>query len=154
MMPPWIPELFSAPALARIEERRNARMSAVPYFDGLLTGEMDARIGSFAGQPELHDPIRGRVRGVSAFARFVTDTTTWMAERNVTVEDVDVIATPSCAIEEVVLHVDGDAGRIQLPLALAAERDRHARIIELRLYFSTWPVTGGHAVRPPLLQPD
>jgi hypothetical protein len=27
-------------------------------------------------------------------------------------------------------------------------------LIELRVYFSTWPLTGGHAVRPPLLQPD
>jgi hypothetical protein len=153
MMPPWIPELFSAPALARIEERRNARMSAVPYFDGLLTGEMDARIGSFAGQPELHDPIRGRVRGVSAFARFVTDTTTWMAERNVTVEDVDVIATPSRGTEEVVLHVDGDAGRIQLPLALAAERPgrahHRAAVVLQHVAGDRW-----HAVRPPLLQPD
>ena len=52
------------------------------------------------------------------------------------------------------LHLDGDDGRIELPLALAADRDEDARILELRVYFSSWPVTGGHAIRPPLLQPD
>ena len=52
------------------------------------------------------------------------------------------------------LHVDGDGGRIGLPVALAADHDEEERILELRLYFSSWPLTGRHANRPPLLQPD
>jgi SnoaL-like domain len=150
---PWAPELFSAPVLARFEERRG-RLEGVPFFDGLMTGEIDALIGSFAGEPEVHHPVRGRVKGSSAFMRFVADTTTWMAERNVTVADGDFIVTPSGGVEEFVLHLDGDAGRIELPLALAADLDQDARMIELRMYFSRWPLTGGHQVRPPLLQPD
>jgi hypothetical protein len=128
--------------------------TAVPYFDGLITGETDALIGSFAGEPELHHPVRGRIRGADAFGRFVTNTNTWIAERNVTIEDVNFILTPRRGIEEVVLHIDGDDGRMELPLALAADRDEDARILELRVYFSTWPLTGAHAIRPPLLQPD
>jgi hypothetical protein len=152
---PWAPELFSAPAVERIlAERRRERLASVPYFDGLVTGEIDALIGSFAGEPELHHPVRGRIRGAPAFGRFVTDTNAWLAERNVTVEDVNVIFTPRGGVEEVVLHLDSDNGRIELPLALAANRDDDGRIIEFRIYFSTWPLTGGHAIRPPLLQPD
>jgi hypothetical protein len=152
---PWLPELFSAPVLQRIlDERRHERLAAVPYFDGLMTGEIDALIGSFAGEPELHHPVRGRIKGASAFGRFVADTQTWLAERHVTVEDVNFIVTPRRGIEEVVLYLDGHDRRVELPLALAADRDEEARIIELRIYFSTWPLTGGHAIRPPLLQPD
>jgi len=154
---PWIPELFSAPALQHVlDERRQRRerLAAVPYFDGLRTGETDALIKSFAGEPELHHPVRGRVKGVRAFARFVTDTNRWVAERNVTIEDVNFIVTPRRGVEEVVLHLDDDDGRIELPLALAADRAEDARIIELRVYFSTWPLTGGHAIRPPVLQPE
>jgi hypothetical protein len=77
-----------------------------------------------------------------------------VAERNVTIEDVNFIVTPRRGVEEVVLHLDGDDGRIELPLALAADRAQDARIIELRVYFSTWPLTGGHAIRPPVLQPE
>jgi hypothetical protein len=95
---PFIPELFSFPGLARIEERRHERLTAVPFFDGLMTGEIDALIGSFAGEPEVHQPVSGRIRGASAFARFVSDTTGWMAERGVSVEDVDSILTPSRAL--------------------------------------------------------
>jgi hypothetical protein len=54
----------------------------------------------------------------------------------------------------VVLRVDGEDGRVELPLALAADRDQDGRILELRVYFSTWPLTGAHTTRPPLLQPD
>jgi hypothetical protein len=152
---PWAPELFSAPVLERfLEEQRRARLEGVPFFDGLMTGEIDALIGSFAGEPEVHHPVRGRIKGTSAFARFVTDMTTWMDERNVTVEDVNFIVTPRGGVEEFVLHLDGDAGRIELPMALAADLDQDARMIELRIYFSGWPLTGGHRVRPPLLQPD
>jgi hypothetical protein len=152
---PWVPELFSAPVLERIlDKRRHERLAAVPFFDGLMMGEVDAFIGSFAGEPELHHPVRGRIKGAAAFGRFVTDTKTWLAERTVAVEDVNFIVTPRRGVEEVVLHLDGGDGRVELPLALVADRNEDARIVELRIYFSTWPLTGGHAIRPPLLQPD
>jgi hypothetical protein len=151
---PFIPELFSAPALARIEARRHARVTHVPFFDGLLTGEIDALVGSFVDRPEVHQPMRGRIKGAAAFERFVTDTTTWMAESNVIVEDIDSILTPERAIDELMLHVDGDAGPIDLPMSLAADLGPDAHMTELRIYFSRWPLSGVRGVRPPLLQPD
>jgi limonene-1,2-epoxide hydrolase len=151
---PFLPELFSARVLAGIEERRRARLTGVPFFDGLMTGEMDALIGSFAGEPEVHQPMRGRIKGAAAFERFVTDTTAWMTENDVIVEDVGSITTPTRAVNELVLHVDGDAGPIDLPMALAADLGPHAHMTELRIYFSGWPRSGVRGVRPPLLQPD
>ena len=57
---PWMPELFSAPALERVmEQRRREELAAVPYFAGLMAGETDALVRSFAGEPELHHPVRG-----------------------------------------------------------------------------------------------
>jgi pimeloyl-ACP methyl ester carboxylesterase len=56
--------------------------------------------------------------------------------------------------EEVVLHLDGETGRVDLPLAIVADRESDGRIDELRIYSSTWPLTDRHANRPPLLQPD
>jgi hypothetical protein len=152
---PWAPELFSAPALQRVEDKyRRERLRAVPFFDGLVTGEVDALVESFSGVPEVHHPVRGRVKGESAFRHFVTEMTAWLAERDADVENVNFLVTDGRGVEEVVLHLDGAAGRVGLPLALAADRDEHERIIELRLYFSSWPLTGRHANRPPLLQPD
>jgi SnoaL-like domain len=137
---PFTPELFSASTLQQVQERRQRKLLAVPYFDGLMSGEIDALVNSFATMPELHDPVRGRVKGTRAFETFVSETSSWLRERNV--------------FEEVILHFDSDDGRVDLPVAVVADRRCDAGIEELRIYFSNWPRDGRHAHRPPLLQPD
>ena len=152
---PWAPELFSAPVLQGVLDKyRRGRMRSVPFFDGLLSGEVDALVESFSGVPEVHHPARGRIRGERAFRRFVTDMTSWLAAGNAEVEHVNWLITDPRGVEEVVVHLDGDRGRIGLPVALTADHDEDERIVELRLYFSSWPLTGRHTNRPPLLQPD
>jgi SnoaL-like domain len=154
---PWTPELFSGPALERIYDRAaaDARAAApVPYFDGVRSGETEALVQSFAGEPELHHPYRGRVRGRRAFEAFVTDTNAWLTARNAAIGPVERIITPRRGIEETVLTLDGDQGRVELPIAIAADRDEDARIVELRIYYGAWPLASRHAKRPPLLQPD
>src|SRR5919198_844149 len=137
---PWLPELFSAPVLDRIlsQAEADARAAApVPYFAGVRSGETDALVRSFAGEPELHHPIRGRVKGRRAFERYVAETNAWLTARNVVGSAVERIITPRRGIEETVLTLDGGQGRI-----------------ELRVYYSAGPLPGRHANRPPLLQPD
>lgn len=151
---PWIPELFSARALAGLwEDHRRRRLALVPFFPGLMTGEIDALIESFAGEPEVQHPVRGRVKGAAAFERFVTETNAWLTERNATVEDVEFVLGRGRGVEELVLHLDGDDGRIELPVAIASDHDEQGRITDQRVYFSGWPLTGAHAGRPPVLQP-
>jgi hypothetical protein len=152
---PWVPELFSAPVLERWQERRREeRLVDVPYFDGLLSGELDALVGSFAREPEVHHPVRGRIRGASAFEAYVAETSAWLRQRNVSVEEVERVVTEPRGFEEVILHFDGDAGRVDLPVALVGEHRSGTLLDELRIYFSSWPLTGRHATRPPLLQRD
>ncbi len=152
---PWVPELFSAPALERVlEQRRLDALAVMPFFDGLLTGEPDALVESFAGEPELYLPERGRIRGVQAFEAFVATANEWFDRRNVSVSDVERVVLSERGFEEVVLHLDGDSGRVALPLAIVADHPTEGRIQELRIYYSRWALTGRHANRPPVLQPD
>jgi hypothetical protein len=119
-----------------------------------MAGETDALIHSFAGEPELHHPVRGRVKGARAFADYVTETKAWFEERTIASEDVDHIRTERGGVEEVVLHLDGETRPVDLPVAVAADIEPDGRMDEIRVYYSSWPLTGGHANRPPLLQPD
>lgn len=151
---PWTPELFSAPILQRVEEKWGRDFVTVPFFDGLLAGDLDALVGSFAGEPELHHPVRGRIKGVRAFESFVIDMKAWISRRNISVEDVDRVVGERHGFGEVVLHLDGETGRVGLPVAVVSDRQPDGRIGELRMYFSSWPLSGRHANRPPLLQPD
>ena len=148
---PWLPELFSAPVLERVlEHRREDGSEVVPYFQGLMAGELAALVGSFSGEPEIHYPVRGRVRGVRAFESYVGRTIEWIRSLDGSVENVALTVTPQRSIEEVVVHLDG----VDLPVAIAEDRGDDGRLREMRVYYSTWPLTAGHAIRPPMLQAD
>ena len=60
----------------------------MPFFYGLTAGEPDALVDSFADEPELYDPVRGRVKGERAFRDFVAGLNEWLVRRNASVEDV------------------------------------------------------------------
>jgi hypothetical protein len=111
-------------------------------------------IRSFAGEPVLHDPIHGRVRGARAFEAYVTELSAWLAQINMSFEPVDDVITRTRDLEEVVLHLDGIDGRYDVPVAIVADREGDGRLVELRVYHSMWPVIGDHVHRPPLLQRD
>jgi hypothetical protein len=153
---PWPPELFSEPVKVRFLEdrRRRERHAVVPYFAGLLTGETDALIGSFAGDPEVHYPVRGRVKGEQAFAAYAAATKAWLEEREASIEDVGLFTTARRSVGEAVLHLGGEGRRVDLPVAIVADQRPDARIEEVRVYYSSWRLAGRHAHRAPLLQPD
>jgi hypothetical protein len=152
---PWLPELFSAPVLARLEEKwERERLEAVPYYDGLMSGEHDALIRSFAGEPVLHDPRNGRVKGVRAFEAYVTKLGSWLAHHNMSFDPVDHVFLEPRGFEEVVIHLDGEAGRVDVPVAIVADRQADGRLVELRIYHSIWALTGRHLHRTPVLQLD
>src|SRR5215475_5603626 len=131
---PWVPELFTAPALQSLEDKRHRKFVTVPFFDGILTGEMDALIGSFAGEPELYHPVRGRIRGKRAFEAYVADTRAWLADRNASVEEVRTIHAAPHACGEGVLHLDGGTTPVDLPVAIAGDRESDGHLVELRVY--------------------
>jgi hypothetical protein len=152
---PWLPELFSTPVLAPLLEKEGPdELETVPYYDGLLTGELDALVRSFVDEPELHHPVRGRIKGTRAFEAFVAEERAWLEQRNVSVENVEQVVADRHGFGEMVLHLDGEKGRVDLPVAIVSDRQSDGRMNELRMYSSSWPLTGRHANRPPLLQPD
>jgi len=126
----------------------------VPFYYGLMAGELDALVDSFAGEPELHDPVRGRVKGVRAFESYVRDMIAWFSQEEVSVENIGHVVLAGRGFEEAVLHFIGDAGPVELPVAVVADHAPNRRIRELRIYFSTKPLTGRQTNRPPLLQLD
>jgi hypothetical protein len=151
---PWVPELFSAPVIARLEAERGRRVEDVPYFAGLTAGDADALVGSFVGEPRLQHPLRGLVEGEYEFREFVADTERWLRERDARVEDVHRAVLERHGFEEVVLHLGGARGPIDLAHAMVADHAPDGRIEEIRVYFSTRALTGRATERAPLLGGD
>jgi len=136
------------------EKWERERLEMVPYYDGLMAGEADALIRSFAGEPVLHDPLHGRVRGARAFEAYVTELRSWLRAVNMSFQPVDDVITETRAFEEVVRHLDGAPGRVAVPVAIVAERESDGRLRELRVYHSLWRLHGHHVHRTPMLQED
>jgi SnoaL-like domain len=70
------------------------------------------------------------------------------------VERVEHVVAGRHGFGEAVLRLDGESGRVELPVAVVSDRRSDGRLDELRVYSSNWPLTGRHANRPPLLQRD
>ena len=78
-----------------------------------------------------------------------------MRERDAVVENVALTGTQTRTVEEVVLHLLGDeGGRVELPVAIVTDRNPDRTLKAIRVYHSMWPLTGEHALRPPLLPAD
>jgi hypothetical protein len=153
---PWMPEVFTAPlAEARRAEEAARTNDAVAYYEGILAEEPEALIRSFAGEPRVNDPRVGHVEGARRLRAFVSGTADWLRERDAVVENVALTRTQTRTVEEVVLHLLGDdGGRVELPVAIVADRNPDRTLKTIRVYHSMWPLTGEHAVRPPLLPAD
>jgi hypothetical protein len=151
-----MPEVFTAPlAEARRAEEAARTNDAVAYYEGILAEEPEALIRSFAGEPRVNDPRVGHVEGARRLRAFVSGTADWLRERDSVVENVALTRTQTRTVEEVVLHLIGeDGGRVELPVAIVADRNPDRTLKTIRVYHSMWPLTGEHAVRPPLLPAD
>ena len=153
---PWMPEVFTAPmAEARRAEEAALTNDAVPYYEGIRAEEPDALIRSFAGEPRISDPRGGHVEGTRELRAFVAGMVHWLRESDAVVENVALTRTQTRTVEEVVLHLLGDdGGQIQLPVAIVTDRNPDRTLKTIRVYHSMWPLTGEHAIRPPLLPAD
>ena len=155
---PWIPGVFTAPiaeARRTQEEEATTTNDAVPYYEGIMADEPGALVRSFAAhQPVLDDPRVGHVEGARALRAFASGTAEWLRERDAVVENVALTRTPTRTVEEVVLNLLGDGGRVELPVAVVTDRNPDRTVKVIRVYHSTWPLTGEHRVRPPLLPAD
>jgi hypothetical protein len=151
---PWMPEVFTAAAVARQLEDRPGD-DVVGYYEGLLSEDRSALERSFAGEPRVNDPRVGHVEGTREFRAFVSGTVGWLRERDATAENVALTRTPTRTVEEVMLSLTNDQGRrVELPVAIVADRNPERTLKTIRVYHSIWLLAGEHRVRPPLLPAD
>src|SRR5918998_444215 len=156
---PWMPEVFTAPiaeARRAQDEEATSTNDALPYYEGIMAGEPDALVRSFAArQPVLDDPRVGYVEGARGLRAFVNGTAQWLREHDAVVENVALTLTPTRTVEEVVLYLrEDDSERVQLPVAVVSDRNPDRTLKVIRVYHSMWPLNGEHRVRSPLLPKD
>ena len=126
--------------------------SLLRFYDLLLRGDAEALLGLFDGEPEIDTPLSGAVHGEAAFREWIAASRAWLQGLVAAPRLLNAIETEERVVAELVLDAVRDGDPFDLPVALVAERKGPA-FGAIRVYHSTWPLTGEHILRRSLLTP-
>lgn len=148
------PEHAAAPVSSERGEPSSLRgpLSDV-YLPALATGQTEQLARRLGDRATVDDPIFGRTSGMPALARYLEEVAAWLGKREGAFELAGSTVGSDRDVAEGALSLTFEGRRVTVPVAVVAER-RREREIELRLYYSTRPIKGTHAVRSPLLPKD
>ncbi len=124
------------------------------YWQLLVLGDVDGLMAIFGASPRIDDPRAGRITGADGVRRFAAQAHEWLAGLSAHVSPVRTTRSDRRTVAEQDLHLTIDGHDVHLPTAVVAERHDDPRLERLTVYHSTWPLTGAHAVRPPVLEVD
>ena len=137
-------------------------MAATPdptesFLEALIAGDIAALRSGFDGEPDVDDPLAGRVRGAGDFERFAAERQAWLDERAARLERLP--GSPAThghrrSVFEALLHLRLPAREIALPVGVVGDHANSGRLRAVRVYHSLWPLLGAHRVRAALLPRD
>ena len=84
---------------------------------------------------------------------WVSEERSWLAAHSAKTASVSTIITETRVAHEIALTLQIDGKAVELPVLLVADIAEDS-LRDLRIYHSTWPLSGGHLLRGPLLEPD
>ncbi len=125
------------------------------YWQLLIDGDTEGLLAMFAGSPKVDAVRPGTAEGEDEVRAFASGTHEWLAGMSAHVSPVRTTRGDLRSVAEQELHLHLDDGRkLHLPTAVVAERTDSPRLERITVYHSTWPLTGHHEVRSPVLEVD
>jgi hypothetical protein len=123
------------------------------YLTALVAGDPAQLVRRLGERATVDDPIFGRTNGMPALARYLDEVAAWLANREASFQKLAFTMGSDRDVTEGTLSLTFEGRRVSVPVAVVAER-RPEREVEIRLYYSTLPIKGTHALRSPLLPQD
>lgn len=105
----------------------------------------------FADGPHLDAPLQGDIRGEDAVREFVAEQQAWLEEHGADAQVLAVTSVAERVVVEFVLYLRHQGKDIDIPVAVVADISGDG-VSWIRVYHSTWPLSGEHVLRPPLLE--
>jgi SnoaL-like domain len=150
---PWFPDFVGAIELARRQTRAAGQADPVgQYIAALNQGDTHVLETAWPGEVVVYDPRAGEVRGRRRLRRFISQSTSWLAERAARIETVASTGAVGRAVVELLAHLDGGGQEVAWPVAVVAESHDDLKVV-FRTYCSLSAVDGRRHVRPPILEP-
>lgn len=123
------------------------------FYAFLLNGDEKSLLSLFSGVPLINTPFEGEINGKEAFADFVVVMQGWLQKYKTKPEVLALTVAEKRICIEFILYLELENKSIDLPVAIVADRS-NANVSAIRVYHSTWPFTGKHIIRSPLLRPQ
>ena len=123
------------------------------YLPRLVDGDLDTLYAELAPGALIQETFHTRVTEPVTYS-FLVARHMWLHERQARVEPVMTTTVPGRSVVELTLHLTIDGRAMPLPVAVVADEDPDGKLRHVRLYHSTWPFTGHHEWRQPMLPPD
>jgi hypothetical protein len=124
----------------------DVRESVEELYPRLIAGDIGV-MAVFCGKATVNSPLGGHQQP----PEFVAETRAWLSAHDARVEDKRTIVTPQRIVHEFTLCLSIDGADKELPVLIAADVAADECVRDMRIYHSTWPLNGRHAVRSPLM---
>jgi hypothetical protein len=131
-------------------ERFEARIT--DFYRLILQGDERALDSLFAGEPLVDTPLNGEIRGKASFGTFIHEQKMWLSAREARIEQCALTVSNERVVSEILLYIHHAGDTIDVPVALVADL-AGGGASSIRIYHSTWPLTGRHMVRAPIVDP-
>ena len=122
-------------------------------FDNFVHGDAEWITGIFPGPVAIDTPLSGAVDGRDALTASLEQEGYWWQER---VQSIDTLTTLENAYHDVVelrVNLRHKGKTLDLPVAVFGQKSGGG-YGQIRIYHSTWPLTGSHLYRAPIVWPD
>ena len=126
--------------------------SIAGFYSSLLSGDAGALTALFADEPHLDAPQQEEIRGEEAVKGFIAEQQAWLEGHAVDAQVLAVTSDAERVVVEFVLYLRHQGKDIDIPVAVVADLSGDG-VSWIRVYHSTWPLSGEHDLRPPLLEP-
>lgn len=123
------------------------------YFPALVSADAEQLVRRLGERATVDDPIFGRKTGMPALEQFLQEIAAWLRKHAASFDKTAFTMGSDRDVTEGTLGLTFEGKHVTVPVAIVCER-RPEREVEVRLYYSTKPIKGTHAVRSPLLPKD
>lgn len=123
------------------------------YLTVLKKEDIDALSSLLNNRSTMYTPLDGLISGRMKIKNYIMNQKDWLNTKNARVEIFNLIDAKNRIIIELSIFYDKGEKKIELPFVAVLDIENNF-IINIRIYHSSWPITGKHISIKPILKPD
>jgi hypothetical protein len=131
------------------EDAMDASEVVRSLYPSFIDRDVGAVLGSFAPRATVDTPLGGRQQPTE----WLASEGAWLLAHKAHAEELNTVAAEDRVAHELTLWVTIDDEEQEVPVMLVADVEG-GKVRDLRVYHSTYPISGSHVVRSPIIDPD